>query len=142
MNRITIAFIIALTTAAVHAQSLNQNGRTTHVGRCYDADVVRVYDADTIWANLYLGFDVALAGQSVRILGIDAPEVRGPEQERGIIARDALRARLPQGTQIDICTDGRERDNFGRILAHIFLDGEDLGQWLLEQGLVAPYKAR
>ena len=43
----------------------------------YRAKVRGVYDADTITVDIDLGFGIIYTGQKLRLLGIDAPEVRG-----------------------------------------------------------------
>ena len=113
---------------------------TAAEARCYDAHVNSVYDGDTFRADVDLGFSLTLANQRVRILEIDAPEIRPlatrTEAER---VRDILIERIGDRTVV-ICTEAREFDSFGRILAYVFLDGVDIGRWLLEEGLVEPYQ--
>lgn len=43
----------------------------------YAAQVVSVYDGDTITVDIDLGLEVWLKGQKIRLLNIDTPEVRG-----------------------------------------------------------------
>jgi len=42
----------------------------------YHAKVTQVVDGDTIVVDIDLGFNVVLANQSVRLLGVDTPESR------------------------------------------------------------------
>ena len=42
----------------------------------YGATVLKVIDGDTIVVDIDLGFDVKLANQKVRLLGVDTPESR------------------------------------------------------------------
>ena len=42
----------------------------------YNAKVIDVIDGDTIVVDIDLGFDVKLANQKVRLLGVDTPESR------------------------------------------------------------------
>ena len=57
----------------------------------YRAYVRKVYDGDTITVDFDLGFGVVLKSQKIRLLRIDAPEVRGKERPEGLKSRDALR---------------------------------------------------
>ena len=43
----------------------------------YRAFVRKVYDGDTITVDIDLGFDVVLKAQKIRLVRINAPEVRG-----------------------------------------------------------------
>ena len=47
----------------------------------YKAIVTRVIDGDTIDVDIQLGFDVVLAKQRIRLLGIDTPESRTRDKE-------------------------------------------------------------
>lgn len=46
----------------------------------YRALVKSIYDGDTLRADIDLGFGVILADQSLRLLGIDTPEIKGVER--------------------------------------------------------------
>ena len=102
----------------------------------------------------------------IRINGVDAPEscqAYGPE------SRQALQSRVMGRT---VTLDGQRRDNYGRVLARIYLndgkrtnsgtagavgnagkqpssgkadkvtDGEDIGQWMVRQGHAWSYRFR
>ena len=60
----------------------------------YRGFVRKVYDGDTITVDFDLGFDVLLKNQKIRLLGVDAPEVRRKERQEGLKSRDALRSRI------------------------------------------------
>jgi endonuclease YncB( thermonuclease family) len=91
------------------------------------AGPARVVDGDTL----------DLAGERVRLYGIDAPE-SGQTCERagqvwacGTAAAEALGAWL-HGRQVT-CVE-LERDRFGRSVATCQADGEDVGGWMVRQG--------
>ena len=69
----------------------------------YKATVIKVYDGDTITVDFDLGFGIVLKKQTIRLFGINTPEVRGAEKADGIISRDALRQRI-LGKQVIIKT--------------------------------------
>jgi len=56
----------------------------------YAAEVVRVYDGDTIYMDIDLGFRMWLREEPLRLWGIDTPEVRGEDKEAGIAVRDLV----------------------------------------------------
>ena len=103
----------------------------------YNAIIVSVYDGDTVTADIDLGFEVWLKGQKLRLLNIDTPEVRGKEKAEGIVSRDALSSRI-LGKEVKIKSD--RKGKYGRWLVEIFLDDENINNWLLAEGLAKPYK--
>ena len=113
----------------------------------YHAKVVAVYDADTITVHIDLGFKAELRGVKLRLFGIDAPEMRGPEKADGRIARDWLRERILD-KQVRIKShDGKDFGvgKYGRWLAEVFpVDGENVdlsfNDLLVEEGLAQHVK--
>ena len=73
---------------------------------------------------------------SVRLDGIDAPEIC---QSGGDTARDALKHRV-LGLQVVI--EGKSRDDYGRLLARIILDGDDVGARMVKDGQAWSYRYR
>ena len=91
-----------------------------------------VVDGDTV----HVRPDDGGKAVSIRLDGIDAPEICQPG---GVASRDALEQRaLGQ----HVAVQGRRQDDYGRLLARIFLNDEDLGQWMVEQGLAWSYHYR
>ena len=80
--------------------------------------VLRVLDGDTIEIR-YLSGGEAVVGhiEKVRYLGIDTPEKSEPG---GAEATEFNRARV-EGQTVRLVRDGRNRDNFGRLLRHVFV---------------------
>jgi micrococcal nuclease len=104
----------------------------------YRACVIDVYDADTVRADIDLGLSTWRHGEPLRLYGINAPEMRGPERLAGILARDALRARV-LGKELTIRTIKDEREKYGRYLA-VLLDADgNVNEWLVEQGHAVAY---
>lgn len=56
--------------------------------------IERIYDGDTISVTIDHGFGLMVERISLRLFGINAPEVRGAEKEQGKVTRDWLRGRL------------------------------------------------
>lgn len=95
------------------------------------AQVVYVYDGDTIKLK---------DGRRIRLIGINTPEIgRNDATPRPFAteARDTLQGLLDAGNRRVLLQYGTEqRDHYGRLLAHLFLEhGENLAVHLLQQGL-------
>jgi len=62
----------------------------------YRANITKVYDGDSVTADIDLGLGTWVTKQKLRLFGIDTPELRGDEEEKvkGRAARDWLKARL------------------------------------------------
>jgi endonuclease YncB( thermonuclease family) len=97
---------------------------------------VRVIDGDTIDAN----------GQRIRLANIDTPEIgRGARcaAERRLGARATQRARALINAAARIQTDPVGRtDSYGRTVAYVLIDGRDLGEALIAEGLARPWLGR
>ncbi len=80
--------------------------------------VLRILDGDTIEIR-YLSGGEAVVGhiEKVRYLGIDTPEKSEPG---GTEATEFNRARV-EGQTVRLVREGRNRDNFGRLLRHVFV---------------------
>ncbi|MGE5506265.1 MAG: thermonuclease family protein [Actinomycetota bacterium] len=107
-----------------------------------EAELVRVIDGDTIvvraklWPNL-------LAETHVRLLGVDAPELKGrcdAERELAEKARTFVAGRL-ENAAIRLF-DVRPDKYGGRVLARVEAGGKDLADQLLAAGLARPYHGR
>jgi len=100
----------------------------------YKAVITSVYDGDTVTADVDLGFRVWIRGEKLRLHRIDAPEVRGVERPLGLISRDWLREKV-LGKDVIIKTQKDKRGKYGRYLVDIILDGKNVNDWLVEEGL-------
>ncbi len=101
----------------------------------YEGIVTKVYDADTITVDLDMGMRVWQKGVSVRLAGVNAPELSTLE---GKAARDAVLKVMPLGTRVQIQSHRFEK--YGRLLGIILrLDGGvSLNYWLVENGYAVP----
>lgn len=99
----------------------------------YRAKVISVYDGDTITILADLGFNVFIK-QKLRLSNIDAPEVRGDERSEGLISRDRLRERI-LGKDVVIKTFKDKKGKYGRYIAEIYLEEENINDWLVTEGL-------
>lgn len=106
-------------------------------------DVVSIYDGDTFYLRLpscTSQIPSLCARAGVRLRGIDAPEMRATcplEAQKGRAARERLRELLDYGHRMQLRNVGREK--YGRLLADLEIDGRDVGERLIAEGLARPY---
>jgi endonuclease YncB( thermonuclease family) len=98
------------------------------------------YDADTITVKIPEVH--ALFGEkiSVRVRGIDAPEIKGKnpcEKDAARTARRLVESLLKQAKRIDL--KNVDRDKYFRILADVEFDGKSLKEILLKNNLAYEY---
>jgi endonuclease YncB( thermonuclease family) len=102
--------------------------------RLYEPGACRAIDGDTL----------DCAGRRVRLANIDAPELHGrcPSEiqmaERAKLAAMIALADAP----VRVVPDGGPsggKDRYGRLIARVSVDGNDLGATLVAQGLARPY---
>lgn len=112
----------------VHAKRDSKSNTVTGV-------VIKVSDGDTLWLRPQSCGPVSECKLlKVRMQGIDAPESC---QAWGDRATEALRAKLlNQAVEVDTAT----RDVYGRELAKVRFEGEDVGAWMVLQGHAWSYR--
>jgi micrococcal nuclease len=108
------------------------------------AVVERVVDGDTI--------DVVIGDnhERVRLIGIDTPEIAHPASNGrpanpaecfGDEAHRFTESLLPAGTEVRLARDVVPRDDYGRLLAYVYLAGDDgvfVNLELARQGYAQP----
>ena len=89
----------------------------------YQAIVRAVYDGDTMTVDIDLGMHNWVHGEKLRLLRINAPELRGATHQKGEEARDFLRS-MVDGKEIVIETYKDDKEKYGRYLAEIWVADE------------------
>ncbi|WP_140847988.1 thermonuclease family protein [Paracoccus sp. FO-3] len=102
---------------------------------CESAEI-RVWDGDSI----RLG--TTRQSEAVRIFNIDAPEIEGQcLYESGLALQSKIRlAELLKGRRVEILRQGTDR--YGRTLAAIRVEGRDVGDILVSEGLARTWAGR
>ena len=120
MLRLCSCLVLALVAAPLAAQTVT--GSAT------------VSDGDTL----------TVAGETIRLFGIDAPELGqscegkgGAPWPCGAWAQDVL-AGMVAGRHVTCA--GRERDRYDRLVAVCTVDGGDLGEAMVEEGAAHAYR--
>lgn len=111
----------------------------------YKVDFTGLYDGDSIDVFAHHGLGVYSTHNQktgrMRLLHVNAPELRGGTEESkalAIIARDKLAEKIVGKTGW-IKTHLDNKGGFGRFLAEVWIDGENVNQWLLDNGYAEPY---
>ena len=89
--------------------------------------VTSVIDGDTI--------ELA-SGERVRYIGIDTPETHHPDKPVecfGIEATNRNRE-LVEEKKVELVSEGPNRDQYGRLLRHVFIDGTFINAQLVWEG--------
>ena len=101
---------------------------------------VRNYDGDTITFNLPGLHPIIGEKISIRVNGIDTPEIRGKCEKEIYDAKQAqemVADIFKDAEQIDL--KNIERGKYFRIAADVIVDGESLGEMLVEAGMAVRY---
>lgn len=129
------AVCAALTTHAVWGQArapVATDEVAAPPATVYAARVTRVFDGDTLWVKPLQGGRY----RKLRLDGIDAPEIC---QSGGAASRDALAARvLNQVVEVSV----RQHDDYGRGIARLRHQGDDIAAWMVAHGQAWSYRWR
>ncbi|WP_295899607.1 thermonuclease family protein [uncultured Bdellovibrio sp.] len=136
-----LVFLFTACTESTQARTESSSTNCVHddtTFRC--VKVLKNYDGDTLTVNIP---DVpALIGKniSVRVYGIDTPEVKTKnrcEKEAGRIARNLVATTLKNAKTVEL--HNVQRDKYFRILADVMVDGRSLKDILLKNNLAYSY---
>jgi endonuclease YncB( thermonuclease family) len=105
--------------------------------------VIKVYDGDTITIASKLPFaESPLYRLSVRLNGIDTPEIKGKtddEKQAAKIARDALSGLILNKF---VTLKNIQSEKYGRILADVYVNELHLNQWMIQQRYAVSYEGK
>jgi len=102
--------------------------------------VIKVYDGDTITIAAKLPYPQSpIYRISVRLNGIDTPEIKGQTQKEKDLAkqiRDTLQTKLLNKI---VQLKNTSSEKYGRLLADVYLDDVCINDWMIEQGFAVAY---
>ena len=128
----------------------------------YRGQLDRVYDGDTVWVTLDLGFDMFFKC-SVRLKGIDTPESkintrkypeRTKEKQLAKVAKKRMQElcgkevwveskKLLRGSTDDDKKEGTAKEKYGRVLGNLYqMDGTHIADVLIAEGLAIKYSGK
>ena len=129
--RVFIFSIVLLFASSVYAKSFGD-----YEGAVY----LRNYDGDTITLNLPGLHPIIGEKIAIRVNVIDTPEIRGECEKEKYDAKQAkemVADILKDAEQIELKNMGRGK--YFRIAADVFVDGENLGDMLVEARMAVKY---
>lgn len=124
-QRLFVGLVAGLLACAGLAFGQNSPARDVR----FQARVQDVVDGDTVHLQVLGGRELLKA----RLQGIDAPEIC---QAFGPQSRDALARRI---NQMMVTVESTRLDDYGRSLVVVYLNGENINAWLVQQGLAWSY---
>ncbi len=128
-----ISYFIPKEQLANNRTSTSQSTSITQ-GNEYNCRLLHIADGDTINADCsqYGAKDIR-----IRIWGIDAPELS--QKPWGYRSKDALIKLLPTVKNGTITLRINDIDQYGRYVAQIFVNGQDIGLEMVKQGEAVVY---
>ena len=103
------------------------------MNQVYKGKLLRIIDADTIEAAIFLGFNISIK-KKIRLIGVNAPEIRTKDfktKEKGLAAKAFLESLF---TSKDLIIKSKGFDKYGRCLAEVIVDEVNLGEKLISEG--------
>ena len=102
--------------------------------------VIKVYDGDTITiASKIFNQDSVLYRFSVRLNGIDAPEIKGKDEDEKLAAKKSRDALSELILNKYVRLKNIKNEKYGRILADVYLDDLNICEWLLKNRYAIEY---
>lgn len=94
--------------------------------------IIEVIDGDTVDCLIDLGFYVMIRTR-IRMIGIDAPEIKGKTKEAGAAARDWLAAALERN-KATLRVETTKADKYGRLLGHFKCEAGSINDAMISNG--------
>lgn len=102
--------------------------------------VIKVYDGDTITIASKLPFaDSPLYRLSVRLDGIDTPEIKSKSEDEKTCAKEARDELAALILNKEIQLKNIKTEKYGRILADVHFGEIHINQWLIEKRMAVKY---
>ncbi len=119
---------------------INWNDTVPFVIPLTGGKVIKVYDGDTITIATKLPIpNSPMYRFSVRLKGIDCPEIKSKVAEEAACANEARDAILAMIYQKDVTLKNVDTEKYGRVLADVYLGDLHLNQWLIDERFAVAY---
>jgi micrococcal nuclease len=102
--------------------------------------VIKVYDGDTITIASKMPYTSSpMYRFSVRLNGIDTPEIKGKTEDEKTIAVEARNKLTDLIMNQRVTLKNVQNEKYGRILADVYLGDLHINQWMLDQHFAVKY---
>ncbi len=135
MNRLLVLLTTILLLSYTNAQATDKT-----YGDFHAVHVVRNYDGDTITVNIDDVPDILGKEISIRVYGIDTPEIHGKcdkERHLAIEAKELVYVTLRDTKYLSLLNT--RRGKYFRIVADVITSEGNLAEILLDKGLAVKY---
>lgn len=106
---------------------------------CYNAQVLRVIDADTVEVRVDVGFRM-WAEMPMRLAGINAPERYTPDGKEATAALEyALTGPSDTGYLPVVVKTVKPVEKYGRYLGVLYVGDVNINEWLVNNGYAVKY---
>jgi len=104
-----------------------------------EGKVIKVYDGDTITIATFVPGSRKLYRFSVRLNGIDTPEMKSKNTDEKLLARKAqvVLSEKIMGKVVKLNDVSMEK--YGRLLATVVYNDQDINQWMVDEGHAIKY---
>jgi endonuclease YncB( thermonuclease family) len=126
----------------IHNDMVSWENTCPFVSPIREGQVIKVYDGDTITIAAYMPYadgSSPLFRFSVRLNGIDTPEIKGHSEEEkkaAKVSRAALNEKLLHRV---VTLKNVQTEKYGRILADVYLEELHINQWMLDNKYAVKY---
>jgi len=105
----------------------------------YQAKILKVIDGDTVQAEVDLGFHIKMT-MNLRLLGINTPEMNSKIAAEVKAAREAkdFLVGIVLNKVVSVLTVKDRTEKYGRMLATIIFEGQNINQLLINGGHAKP----
>ena len=111
----------------------------TYVPDVKEGKVIKVYDGDTITIATFVPGSRKFYRFSVRLNGIDTPEMKSKNIDEKLLARKAQSVLSDKllGKVVNLKDVSMEK--YGRLLATVVYNDVDINQWMIDEGHAVKY---
>jgi len=112
----------------------------TYAHDFHNVEYIRNYDGDTVTVNIKNVHPLLGEFISIRVKGIDTPEIKGKsacEKRKALEAKALVSELLKDSKNIKLIDASRGK--YFRIVAYIWVDGKEIGAELIKAKLAIPY---
>ena len=108
-----------------------------NIKECY---VIKVYDGDTITVASKLPYSQSpIYRWSVRIRGIDSPEMKSENKNEVVIAKLAQKTLSNLILNKKVTLENISKDAYGRLLCDVYYNNIIISEWMIKKKLAVPY---